>query len=100
MTRSGKWSGVDAGRHAQYGTSVPGASGVGPILGVRGPVRGNSTIDIRLRRAPGASFAALDFGVAPANVPDVPLPGLTLRVAPLILLVLGTPGNPNVPGSG
>ncbi|HEX6813488.1 MAG TPA: VCBS repeat-containing protein [Planctomycetota bacterium] len=100
ITRSGRWSGVAAGRHSQYGASEPGTSGVGPILGVQGPVRGASTIAMRLRRAPPNSFAALDFGIASADLPGVPFAGLTLRVAPLILLVLGTPGIPGVPGSG
>ncbi|HEX6811718.1 MAG TPA: FG-GAP-like repeat-containing protein [Planctomycetota bacterium] len=100
ITRSGRWSGVEAGRHSQYGASEPGASGLGPILGVQGPVRSTGTMVVRLRRAPPNSFAALDFGITPADLPGVPFPGLTLRVAPLILLILGTPGTPGVAGSG
>jgi hypothetical protein len=99
-TLNGRWARPDNGGFTQYGSSVPSNSGAAPILGVRGPVRSVSTLELRLRRTPPNSLAALDFGLASADVPDVPFPGLTLRVVPILLLVLATPGNAGVPGSG
>jgi hypothetical protein len=101
VVRSGRFSGVSAGRFWQYGNSEPGPSGFAPVLGLRGPARAGATIELRLRHGEGGGLAVLALGLGPDQVPDLPLPGLTLRVSQIALVLpLTLQGPVGTPGTG
>lgn len=92
----------DRGTVRQYGTGVGGAAGIVPLLGANGPIVSTSAADeLRLVRASPGAFAMLVFGLAEANVPNAPLPGLVLLVAnPAVFFLPPVGGQPGVSGSG
>ena len=93
--------GTAAGRFDRYGVDQPAPSGIAPILGVAGPVRAATTMELRIRRARGAAPAFLVLGSGAAQIRDVPFPGLTLYVSPIDLAVPVPIGGPaGVPGVG
>ncbi len=76
-----------AGSRRQYGEGSVGVGGRAPLLSVVGPVRGGETPSIRLRNAPGGTFALLIVGSGETNAPSVFLPGVQSYVFPIDLLL-------------
>ncbi len=96
-----RFDGTDAGFIRQYGAPQPGDSGVGPLLGMRGPARAGETVELRFRRAPGGAPAGLGLGISETSIPNFPLPGLTLLIDPLAVMIpLTLGGPPGVAGEG
>ena len=87
VTRSRTYEGVAGGRRLQRHASVAGEGGAAPVLGATGPFRSGSVAELRLTGVPGPTLAILGFSLGEANLPGVPLPGLTLRVDPATMLV-------------
>ncbi len=96
-----RFDGPDAGWIRQYGVPQPGASGIGPLLGLRGPARAGETVELRFRRTPGGAPAGLALGIQETFIPNFPLPGLTLWIDPIAVMIpLTMSGPPGVPGEG
>ena len=89
VTRSRRFEGVAAGRRLQRHEGVAGEGGATPVLGATGPFRSGFVEELRLTGVPGPTLAILGLSLGEANLPDVPLPGLTLRLDPATLLVAG-----------
>ncbi len=94
--RNALHTGDTAGFIRQYGAGSPGPSGVTPVLGLKGPARAGEVAELRFRRAQGGAISVFAYGPSAAQIADLPLPGMTLLVAPVTVAVVlplgGTPG--------
>jgi hypothetical protein len=93
-----RFFGAGAGQRLQYGAGVAGEAGAVPVLGARGILRPGNVVQLALTGVPGPTIAALDLSFAPASLPNVPLPGLTLLIDPTNLLTITVPIS--MPGDG
>lgn len=86
----------------QYGTGSLGTGGLSPLLGANGPLAvGSSNAAARLVRGVGAAPAWIAVGDTEVELPNAPLPGLTLYLdglSDLLPVVLG--GAPGAAGAG
>jgi hypothetical protein len=71
--------GVGAGRRLQSHPGVAGEGGAVPVLGATGPFRSGETEVLRLTGVPGPTVAILGLSLGEADLPGLPLPGLTSR---------------------
>ena len=86
--RNVRWHGAAAGRRQQYGTGTAGEAGITPLLGVVGPLRAGSSIELRLQGVTGPTVGLLAVGFAPAQLSNFLLPGLNVLVDPVALITL------------
>jgi hypothetical protein len=101
VVKNRRYHGDAAGGRRQYGLGRIGSGGQRPWLSVTGIVRELETPGIRLRHAPGGTFAALLVGTGPADTPSVILPGVQSYVSGLYLLLsYGASGAPGTLGGG
>lgn len=82
VVRNLQHHGTTAALREQFGAGTPGEAGVVPLLGVTGPLRAGEVVDVMLSGLPGPSLCVLAVGLAPASLPDVPLPGMTCYLDP------------------
>jgi len=92
-TRNRRYEGVAAGKRVQRHAGVAGEDGAVPVLGASGPFRSGVVEVLRLTGVPGPTIAFLGLSLGEIALPNVPLPGLTLRLDPSSLLVVGWPIN-------
>jgi hypothetical protein len=87
--KSARWFGLAAGSRVQDGVGTPGEAGAAPVLGATGPFRGGHVETLLLRGIPGPTFTMLGISLGTVSLPNVPMPGLTLRVDPASLFTVG-----------
>ncbi|HEX6811621.1 MAG TPA: VCBS repeat-containing protein [Planctomycetota bacterium] len=97
-TRNRRFEGVAAGKRVQRHAGVAGEAGAVPVLGATGPFRSGFVEVLRLTGVPGPTIAILGLSLGEVQLPNVPLPGLTLRLDPSTLLIAGWPINGNGQG--
>jgi len=94
------FDGPRAGAHEQYDLGVPGANGVFPVLGARGPLRPGSAGALLVTRGLGGAAGFLLTGLDRAAIPTGTYPGVTLFVDPVLLttpIALAADGTTELP---
>ena len=85
--KSRHFGGPTAGRRVQLHQGTPGEDGAIPLLGASGPFRVGETEVLRLTGVPGPTIAAIGISLDTVELPNVPLPGMTLWLDPTSLVV-------------
>ncbi|MEO6597329.1 MAG: hypothetical protein ABIP94_21505 [Planctomycetota bacterium] len=98
VVRNPRFHGPSAGSRRQSFEGTLGEAGARPVLGASGPFRGGETEVLPLTGVPGPTLAILGISLLSAELPNVPLPGLTLRLDPTMLITGGWPITENGQG--
>lgn len=95
VLRSPQFDGIGAGEIRQYGAGSPGTGGTVPVLGLDGPLRpGNLEAEMRLVWGLPGATGLLAVGLNEVAFVDVPVPGMTTYVDPIIaFLPIALDGN-------
>ncbi len=84
---SPRFHGHAGGQRLQKHDGLVGEAGATPVLGGSGPYRRGNFEVMHLTGVPGPSVAVLGLSLREVELPNVPLPGLTMRVDPTLLYV-------------
>jgi hypothetical protein len=97
VVRNTRFNQVANGLRVQFGTPVPGSSGMRIVFGETGPFRAGSAGEIRVRGALGGAQGFFALGFAPLAQPAL---GGLLLIDPLVVVPIEFGGVPGAAGTG